>query len=113
MTNSSTRPWEPKRTDETRQVEAVLEAAGFDQVDAYRYNSASIRIRVIDARFEGLSTEKRDGMIEPVLDQLPERTQADIVNLFAFAPSEVEQSPETSRAFLLNTEFVDPSPSML
>lgn len=28
-------------------------------------------------------------MVEPCLQQLPERTQADIVNLFTFAPSEL------------------------
>ena len=41
-------PWETKRTDETRLVEAELVKARFEQVDAYRYNSASIRVRVID-----------------------------------------------------------------
>ena len=86
MTNTSTANWTDKRTDETRKVEDVLRNAGFQQADAYRYNSASIRVRVIDSRFEGLSTENRDAMVEPHLDQLPERTQADIINLFTFAP---------------------------
>ena len=36
--------WEAKRTDETKQVENVLRKAGFKKVDAYRYNSASIRV---------------------------------------------------------------------
>lgn len=112
--SSTTLPiWEAKRTPETRHVEDVLRHAGFQQVDAYRYNSASIRVRVIDSRFEGLTTEQRDSMVEPSLDQLPERTQGDIMNLFTFAPSELCQSPKTLREFLLNTEFDDPSPSML
>ena len=85
MTNTTAPAWEAKRTDETRQVEEVLKQAGFDQVDAYRYNSASIRVRVIDRRFEGIPREQRDGMVEPHLEQLPERTQADIVTLFTFA----------------------------
>ena len=113
MTNTSTSHWEAKRTDETRHVEDVLRGAGFEQVDAYRYNSASIRVRVIDPRFEGLSSEKRDAMVEPILDQLPETTQADIMSLFTFAPSELQQSPKSFREFLLNTEFDDPSPSVL
>lgn len=105
--------WESKRTDETRAVEELLRAAGFERVDAYRYNSASIRLRVVDARFEGLSPEKRDAMVEPHLEQLPERTQADIISLFTFAPSELEQTPRTLKEFPLNAEFDDPSPSTL
>ena len=94
-------------------MEEVLRKVGFDQVDAYRYNSASIRVRVIDPRFEGLSSEKRDAMVEPFSEQLPEDTQADIMNLFTFAPSELHQSPKSFREFLKNTEFDNPSPSML
>src|SRR6266436_2725348 len=110
MVSSSAQAWEAKRTDETRQVEEVLRRAGFDQADAYRYNSASIRVRVIDGRFEGMPREKRDGMVEPYLEQLPERTQADIVTLFTFAPSELQQSAKTLKELMLNTEFDDPSP---
>jgi hypothetical protein len=110
MTTSAA-SWTSKRTDETQKVEEVLRSAGFQQADAYRYNSASIRVRVVDSRFEGLSTEKRDAMVEPFLDKLPERTQADIINLFTFAPSELQ--PASTKTFLLNLEFEDPSPSML
>lgn|ERR1035438_8720458 len=113
MITASAPAWEANRTDETRKVEEVLRQAGFEKVDAYRYNSASIRVRVIDSKFEGLPAEKRDALIEPHLEQLPERTQADIMNLFTFAPSELQPSPKTVREFRLNTEFDDPSPSML
>ena len=113
MTPTMTRIWEAKQTDETRLVEDVLKRAGFGQVDAYRYNSASIRLRVIDPRFDGLPIEKRDAMVEPVLEQLPERTQADIMTLLTIAPSELQQTPKTFRQCLLNLEFDDPSPSML
>jgi acid stress-induced BolA-like protein IbaG/YrbA len=113
MTSTSAPRWEAMRTAETRQVEDVLLNAGFQQANAYRYNSASIRVRVVDSRFEGLSPEKRDAMVEPHLEKLPERTQADIVNLFTFAPSELQQTPKSFREFLLNTEFDDPSPSIL
>ena len=113
MTNTSSLPWEAKRTDETFNIEEVLRKAGFEQVDAYRYNPASIRVRVIDSKFEGLPSEKRDAMVEPHLEKLPERTQVDIMSLFTFAPSELQKTSKSIREFLLNTEFDDPSPSML
>ena len=113
MTNATALRWETMRTEETRHVESVLRGEGFEQVDAYRYNSASIRVRVIDSRFEGLVSEKRDAMVEPLLEMLPESTQADIMNLFTFAPSEMQQTPKTFREYFKNTEFDDPSPSML
>ncbi len=114
MTNVvATTSWETKRTDETHDVEQALRGAGFDRVDAYRYNSASIRVRVIDARFEGIPPEKRDAMVEPHIGKLPPRTQADIVTLFTFAPSDLEQKPETLGHRFLNSEFETPSPSRL
>jgi hypothetical protein len=113
MTETSAPRWKEKCTKETAGVVKVLSNAGFQKVDAYRYNSASIRVRVIDERFEGLPAEARDAMVEPHLKKLKERTQADIVNLFTFAPSELQQTPQTFREFLLNMEFEDPSPSML
>ncbi len=113
MTDTHAPAWEAKRTTETRGVEDTLRRAGFAQADAYRYNSASIRVRVIDPRFEGLTGEQRDALVELHLAKLPERTQADIISLFTFAPSELDQSSKTLRQLLLNTEFDDPSPSIL
>jgi stress-induced morphogen len=109
---TATVPWEGKRTDETRAVEDLLRPH-FEQADCYRYNSASIRVRVIDSRFEGMPREQRDALVEPYLDQLPAETQRDIVTLFTFAPSELQQTPTTFREYMLNTEFSDPSPSLL
>ena len=112
MTTATTPPWEAKRTPETRMVEDYLRQH-FEQVDSYRYNSASIRVRVIDKRFEGMSREKRDALVEEHLDKLPLETQRDIVTLFTFAPSEVTRTPTTFRQFMQNTEFENPSPTML
>ena len=112
MTTSTTKAWESKRTPETRAVEDLLRES-FEQADSYRYNSASIRVRVIDKRFEGMPREKRDSLVEEQLDKLPPETQRDIVTLFTFAPSELSGVPKTFREFMLNTEFDDPSPSML
>jgi len=104
--------WEKKRTSETRMVEDSLRPH-FDQVDSYRYNSASIRVRVIDRRFERMSREKRDAMVEEHLDKLPQETQRDIVTLFTFAPSELTRTPTTFKEFMQNTEFDNPNPAML
>lgn len=101
------------RTDESRMVETELKKAGFDRVDSYRYNSASLRVRIVDAKFENVDREKRDLMVEPVLDKLPEKTQSDIVNLVLLSPSEFENPSMSCREYLLNIEFDDPSPSML
>ena len=46
--------WEEKKTEETRKIESLFRTE-FPQTDAYRFNSASIRVRVIDDRFEGKS----------------------------------------------------------
>src|SRR5271170_6732275 len=103
MTTTTAPQWEAKRTTETQIVEAQLRPH-FQQVDAYRYNSASIRVRVIDSRFDGMSREKRDALVEEQIDKLPLETQRDIVTLFVFAPSELAQTPKTFREFMLNTE---------
>ena len=114
MTTISVLPWEAKRTDESRRVEDVLRRlGGFARADAYRFNSASIRVRVIDPRFEGMSLDRRDALVEPFLAQLPEETQADIMTLFTFAPSELVQTRKTAREFAQNVEFEEPSPSEL
>ena len=112
MTTDTKSHWEAKRTSETRKIEELLRKH-FERADSYRYNSASIRVRVIDPRFTGKSREERDAMVERYLDQLPQETQRDIVTLFTFTPSDLERTPTTFREHMLNTEFDDPSPSML
>lgn len=94
-----------KKTPETKRIEAVL-GQRFENVAAYRYNSASIRVRVIDSAFRKLSKSKRDEVVQPLLDQLPERTLADIMILLLLTPEETETSP-------MNVEFEHPSPSSL
>ena len=65
MTTEQKPKWESMRTDESRFVEASLVNAGFERVDAYRYNSASLRVRVVDERFNSLSRDERDAIVEP------------------------------------------------
>lgn len=109
MSQATTSRWELMRTEESRKVEEVLRKR-FPKTDAYRYNSASIRVRIVDPVFEGRSSEERDAMVEPLLRQLPEATQADIMNLITSYPNETAQS---LKAFAANSEFEDPSPSTL
>jgi stress-induced morphogen len=110
MSQATAHRWHAMQTPESRQVEDLLRGE-FAQADAYRYNSASIRIRVIDPRFAGKSVEERDAMVEPYLDQLPQSIQSDIMNLLTLAPGEGEGGPLRDR--LANLEFEDPSPSGL
>lgn len=109
MTQATKARWEQMRTEETRQVEDRLRTK-FPKVDVYRYNSASIRVRIIDPRFEGKSVEQRDKMVEPLLKQLPPDTERDIINLLTLYPGEPGKS---LKAQFANSEFEDPSPSLL
>ena len=97
-----------KITKESKQVEELL-GAHFAKVDAYRFNSISIRIRITDDKFRGLSKVDRTQMVEPFLDQLPESIQQDLVFLLLMAPGE-----ESEFAYsLMNLEFDSPRPSQL
>ena len=109
MIRHKKRRWESMRTDETRMVEKVLRKE-FPATDAYRYNPASIRVRIIDPRFEGKATEQRDALVEPILAQLPEEIQGDIMNLITLSPSEAADS---FGKILANMEFEEPTKSML
>ncbi|HEX4000415.1 MAG TPA: hypothetical protein VHX65_17825 [Pirellulales bacterium] len=107
--NATVPEWEKFRTDESRAVELLLRKS-FERADAYRYNSASLRVRVIDPSFKGLSREDRDDRVEPALSNLGQDTQADIMNLVLLYPGEENES---SRAWILNQEFEHPADSML
>ena len=101
--------WEQLRTDESRTVERLL-GQHFSSVDAYRYNSASLRVRVIDPKFQGLPHEERDKLVEPTISTLDGSTQTDIMNLVLLYPGEVDSS---FQARMNNEEFEHPSQSML
>lgn len=102
--------WDRLRTPETRDIENRLRAAGFAQADAYRYNSASIRVRVVDPQFESMTNADREDLVFPVLDTLPRRTREDILLLLTLAPTELRAA---NRHLLVNQEFEDPLPSRL
>jgi hypothetical protein len=102
-------PWEERKTAETRRVEETFRAV-FPMTDAYRFNTASIRVRVIDDRFEGKSIPEREAMVLPLLAKLPKRTRDDILVLLTLAPS--ERTTHNSQ-MLMNLEFEQPLPSRL
>ena len=93
-----------RHTAETEIVEKALKTQ-FSDVEAYRYNSASIRVRIIDERFNNKSLTTREKMVLPIIRQLPEETQADITVLLLIPPEEATVS-------MMNTEFEHPSPSL-
>jgi hypothetical protein len=101
--------WENRRTNETCKIEKRL-AKDFPTTEAYRFNSASIRIRIIDSRFEGMPIDEREDLVWPLLDMLPKQTRADISLLLLLAPSEIGV---LNRHMLVNLEFNDPRPSRL
>src|SRR3954454_693543 len=101
--------WEEKKTEETRRIESLFRTQ-FPHTDAYRFNSASIRVRVIDGRFEGKSIAEREAMVLPLLEKLPKKTRDDVLLLLTLAPS--EQGTPNSQA-LMNLEFEQPPLSRL
>ena len=107
---SQVRPWHSKRTKETEMIEKALRTK-LPNTDAYRFNSASIRVRIIDDSFEGKTESERDAMVDPILDQLPEDTQSDIMLVLTMTPKEAKS--RLSRYSLLNLEFENPLPSRL
>lgn len=92
-------------TPETDVVEAHLRR-DWPNVEAYRYNPASIRIRIIDERFRGKSKAERFNAVIPSIRQLPKDTEADVTMLVLLAPGEEAES-------LSNFEFEHPTPTAL
>jgi stress-induced morphogen len=95
-------------TKETRQIEEILEKQFPHHPRAYppaayKYNSACIRVRIVDPKFEGLSFFERHDQGEEIIRTLPEKAQSSIFFIALLAPSELETSP-------LNYEFEHPSP---
>jgi stress-induced morphogen len=73
----------------------------------YRQNSGSVRIRVIDDRFAGMSKPDRDDDVWNYLSRLlPEDTLQEISILVVLPKAELVSS-------FMNLEFNDPTPSRL
>lgn len=111
MSHATESAWKAKRTAESIEIEEAL-APHFRHVDAYPYNSASIRVRVIDPRFKDRSHSQRDALVEKHLKVLPPALQRKILTLLAITPEEADPA-NFNRYSLWNLEFEDPSRSRL
>jgi hypothetical protein len=76
------------------------------QIEAYRQNPVSVRIRVLNPEFAGKSRAEREEEVWNHLNKLPEDAVADISLLLLLTPQEAKDS-------LVNLEFDDPTPSRL
>lgn len=94
-----------QKNEQTKLIEERLRPH-FPNVEAYRYNIASIRVRIIDERFRGKSKPDREEMVLPIIEDLPEEIQTDLTILLLLVPKETDQS-------MMNVEFENPTPSIL
>ncbi len=93
-----------KRRTETRQIESLLRGAmPKAEIEAYRYNSASIRVRMVDEQFEHKSLIQREKRVLPILRELLDDVLSDITLLLLITPKEQRE--------ILDGEFDDPTPS--
>jgi hypothetical protein len=76
------------------------------RTEAYRHNSASIRVRIIDPDFQGHDRVERETNIWRLLEDLPEVVQTEITLLVLLTPDEAETS-------FASFEFDNPSRSRL
>ncbi len=76
------------------------------QIDLYRQNSVSVRVRIIDPDFARQGKPQRSQQAWQYLDQLPEDVQGDISTVLLLTPDETKMS-------FANFEFEDPIPSDL
>src|SRR3954447_2181440 len=76
------------------------------RIDLYRQNTASVRIRIIDSDFRGMSKRECNDLIWKYLEPASEASQSDVSMLVLLIPDEVNKS-------VANLEFEDPVPSIL
>lgn len=91
--------------DEITTILELFRSAGYTDVQAYRHNSVVIRLRIEDLRFSGLSRVARMQMLEPLIEQLPEEIQEDLIFVLPIAPG--EQNTPTPYG-LMDFQFRDP-----
>jgi hypothetical protein len=102
------------RGDTDAEVQALRDALDAYEIEhsgataaLYRHNPASIRVRVIDGGFESMTKSRRHADVWNFLAaRVAEDTLADVSQLLTLAPSELKMS-------FANSEFEDPTPSIL
>jgi hypothetical protein len=76
------------------------------QIEAYRQNSVSIRVRIIDPDFAGISRAERHEIVWRFLETLSDDVQSQMSLLILLTPEELPTS-------IANLEFDNPIPSSL
>jgi stress-induced morphogen len=76
------------------------------EIEAYRRNSVSIRVRIVDPDFSGISRAERHEIVWRFLEKLPEEVQSQVSLLLLLTPEETKSS-------IANSEFENPIPSSL
>lgn len=74
------------------------------QIDVYRYDPVSVRIRVIDPEFKRRSVPERHEAVWKYLRSVSDAAQGDVSTLVLVTPAEKKRS-------IANLEFEDPVPS--
>jgi hypothetical protein len=99
-----------RETKETRLIERELKKAfpSADSIAAYRYNSVSIRIRILDSVYKDKNRVEREAMVLPAIRALEQKIQDDITVLLLLTPAEHRRKES-----MLDLEFDDPMPSKL
>ena len=97
-----------KKIEEDKFSKLILETLEphFENVKVYRYNSVSVRIRIIDPKFADLSLVDREKLVKPHLKGLSKEVRSDITVLLLLTDDELSSS-------LMNYEFDHPSHSTL
>lgn len=76
------------------------------EIEAYRHNSVSLRIRVLNPDFANKTNVQREDEIWAILVKLPEETVAEVNQLLLLTPEEAKKS-------FASCEFDHPIPSKL
>jgi stress-induced morphogen len=76
------------------------------EIEVYRRNSVSIRVRIVDPEFLGISRSERHEIVWRFLEKLPEEVQSQVSLLLLLTPEETKTS-------FANLEFDNPIPSSL
>ena len=94
-----------KVTKQTKQVENLVDEhfpnCPRDLPRAYRYNPASIRVRIVDPRFKDKNRSEREKMVMAIVRTLPEETRQELTVLLLLTPDELADS-------LMNRQFEHP-----
>jgi hypothetical protein len=76
------------------------------QIELYRQNPVSVRIRIVDDDLAGVDKAERNHTVWKCFDDLSEEEQSDISMLLLLTPNETKRSSA-------NIEFDNPVPSIL